>query len=61
MVKVEDNNGILNINAPTYLCKLAKFERNTDKTDGSILMVADDASNSITAYCIALDGKWYDL
>ncbi len=61
MVKYENNNGGLNINAPSYLCSTAEFEATTEVPDGSVLMVIDESSHTVNKYCIAYNGYWNEL
>lgn len=61
MVKFENNNGGLNINAPSYLCSSTEFEATTDATDGSVLMVVNESSHAVEKYCIAFNGYWNEL
>lgn len=61
LIKYGENKGNVNMNAPDYACAKSAFVRQTDKPDGSTLVVVDEAAHKVDRYCFAFNGFWTDL
>lgn len=58
MKRYEQEEGSLNIHAPSYVCSTAEFEQTTTAPDGSNLEVVDENTHKVVGYYLAYNGYW---